>query len=385
MNFRDIWTVAKKELRSCFTDKVILMQMLLLPFAIVFGYGMLMGVMADSQTPEEGKANACVINAPDYMKEAFDKLGIDPADKSKADKLKEDIKNKKLDALMIFPEDFTMTAASPETMSDVEIWYNSESQSSLTMYNTVQTLLSAFQPKAFTVNADTSVQYDMGDENAPFRRVIAMVFPLMIFMATIMICNNLAAESIAGDKERGFLNTMLITPVKRSSIAAGKSLCIFTVVIVASISAFVGMVASLPALIEKMKMTDHISFGALEYMQLFFISLTAAFVLASITLTISALAKDVKQATTIAPLVMMVLMIGGMLTMNDGFSEIIENLDTVNYFIPAWNSMLLMQDIIQLKYDSMSVIITCCTNIVITFLFIFIIGRLFEHEKIINN
>ena len=185
MNFRDIWTVAKKELRSCFTDKVILMQMLLLPFAIVFGYGMLMGVMADSQTPEEGKANACVINAPDYMKEAFDKLGIDPADKSKADKLKEDIKNKKLDALMIFPEDFTMTAASPETMSDVEIWYNSESQSSLTMYNTVQTLLSAFQPKAFTVNADTSVQYDMGDENAPFRRVIAMVFPLMIFMATI--------------------------------------------------------------------------------------------------------------------------------------------------------------------------------------------------------
>jgi len=385
MNFRDIWTVAKKELRSCFTDKVILMQMLLLPFAIVFGYGMLMGVMADSQTPEEGKANACVINAPDYMKEAFDKLGIDPADKSKADKLKEDIKNKKLDALMIFPEDFTMTAASPETMSDVEIWYNSESQSSLTMYNTVQTLLSAFQPKAFTVNADTAVQYDMGDENAPFRRVIAMVFPLMIFMATIMICNNLAAESIAGDKERGFLNTMLITPVKRSSIAAGKSLCIFTVVIVASISAFVGMVASLPALIEKMKMTDHISFGALEYMQLFFISLTAAFVLASITLTISALAKDVKQATTIAPLVMMVLMIGGMLTMNDGFSEIIENLDTVNYFIPAWNSMLLMQDIIQLKYDSMSVIITCCTNIVITFLFIFIIGRLFEHEKIINN
>ena len=385
MNFRDIWTVAKKELRSCFTDKVILMQMLLLPFAIVFGYGMLMGVMADSQTPEEGKANACVINAPDYMKEAFDKLGIDPADKSKADKLKEDIKNKKLDALMIFPEDFTMTDASPETMSDVEIWYNSESQSSLTMYNTVQTLLSAFQPKAFTVNADTSVQYDMGDENAPFRRVIAMVFPLMIFMATIMICNNLAAESIAGDKERGFLNTMLITPVKRSSIAAGKSLCIFTVVIVASISAFVGMVASLPTLIEKMKMTDHISFGALEYMQLFFISLTAAFVLASITLTISALAKDVKQATTIAPLVMMVLMIGGMLTMNDGFSEIIENLDTVNYFIPAWNSMLLMQDIIQLKYDSMSVIITCCTNIVITFLFIFIIGRLFEHEKIINN
>ena len=42
---RDIITVAKKEIKAFFSDKAILMQMFILPFAIVFGYGMLMSAM----------------------------------------------------------------------------------------------------------------------------------------------------------------------------------------------------------------------------------------------------------------------------------------------------------------------------------------------------
>ena len=48
MDIRDISTIARKELRSFFTDKIILIQILLLPFAIVFGYSMLMGGMSSS-------------------------------------------------------------------------------------------------------------------------------------------------------------------------------------------------------------------------------------------------------------------------------------------------------------------------------------------------
>ena len=76
MILHDIWTVASKELRACFTDKIILMQMIILPFAIVFGYGMLMGIMADANISDDGTCNACVINAPDFMEDAFKKLGI---------------------------------------------------------------------------------------------------------------------------------------------------------------------------------------------------------------------------------------------------------------------------------------------------------------------
>ena len=385
MMLRDIWTVAKKELRSSFTDKVILMQMIILPFAIVFGYGMLMGVMADTSVSEPGDCDAYVINAPDFMTDAFKKVGIKDAEASKADELKQKIKDKELDALIVFPEGFKMQTDMTKPLSNAEVWYSSESTSSLSTYKTIEALLNAFQPKTFTVNGDENVKYDLGDENAPFRKVIAMVFPVMVFMATIMVCNNLAAETIAGDKERGFLNTMLITPIKRSSIAAGKSLCIFIAAIICSISAFIGMAVSLPSLIEKMNMSESITFGITEYIQLFFISLTAAFVLVSVMLVISTLARDVKQSTTIAPIVLMIFMVAGMLTMNDSFAEIIQNLGMWNYVIPAWNSMLLMQDIIQMHYTFTHFIIACCTNVVITALLIFIVGRLFENEKIING
>lgn len=385
MILHDIWTVASKELRACFTDKIILMQMIILPFAIVFGYGMLMGVMADANISDDGTCNACVINAPDFMEDAFKKLGIKASEPSRSDALKQSIKDKELDALIIFPADFALQTDPSKPLSNVEVWYSSESTSSISAYNTIEAVLNAFQPKTFGVNADENVKFDLGDENAPFRKVIAMVFPVMVFMATIMVCNNLAAESIAGDKERGFLNTMLITPVKRSSIAAGKSLSIFVASIICSISAFIGMAVSLPALIDKMKMSKSISFGFTEYIQLFFISMTAAFVLVSIMLVISTLAKDVKQSTTIAPIVMIVLMIVGMLTMNDNFSALVEDLGMWNYFIPAWNSMLLMQDIIQMHYSFNHFIITCCTNVFITVLLIFAIGRLFENERIING
>ena len=36
MNFRDIWTVVKKELKASFSDKVVLFQILFIPFIIVF-------------------------------------------------------------------------------------------------------------------------------------------------------------------------------------------------------------------------------------------------------------------------------------------------------------------------------------------------------------
>ncbi|MGN0584825.1 MAG: hypothetical protein ACI4JD_05155, partial [Ruminococcus sp.] len=46
MFIKDMLTVAKKELRSAFNDKAILMQIIILPFVIVFGYSMLMSVTA---------------------------------------------------------------------------------------------------------------------------------------------------------------------------------------------------------------------------------------------------------------------------------------------------------------------------------------------------
>ena len=110
---RDIITVAKKEIRAFFSDKAILMQMFILPFAIVFGYGMLMsamwsGMREDSTVQDNKSIIAYSINAPAEFSSALDELGIKPAPDNDIEKYKSQVKSKDADMLMIFPDDFKM-------------------------------------------------------------------------------------------------------------------------------------------------------------------------------------------------------------------------------------------------------------------------------------
>ena len=61
MNFRDIWTVAKKELKAGFIDKVVLLQIVFIPFIIVFGYALLLVVMGEASegTESQEDTKAC--------------------------------------------------------------------------------------------------------------------------------------------------------------------------------------------------------------------------------------------------------------------------------------------------------------------------------------
>ncbi len=383
---KDIFTVAKKEIKSCFSDKAILAQILLLPFIMVFGYAMLMSAVGgETNQKDENNYTAYCINAPEYMSEGFTELGIKSVEADKAETIKTDISEKECDLLVVFPKDFSVAEVGSNELSDVEIWYNSESSDSIAVYNSATAFLNALQPKVFTVNANVETQYDFGDEDYAVKKLLGIILPVMILLSVFMVCMNLAAETIAGDKERGFLNTMLIAPIKRSSIAAGKSLYIFAAAVIGGISAFVGMALALPKLAESTGAVGGISYSFSEYLLLFGVTITAVFALAGILLILSTVAKDVKQATNIAPVFMLILMVASMLTIVESLGEAVDNLGMINACIPAWNTMVIMQDIIAFDYSPVFVAVTCITNLLFAVIAIFITGRLFENEKIVNG
>ena len=241
------------------------------------------------------------------------------------------------------------------------------------------------QPRTFTFNETESNTYDLFDSDAMFRKLLGGIIPLMVFMAVYLVCMNLAANSIAGDKEKGFLNTLLITPIKRGSLATGKSLSILIVAIIASCSAFIGMAVSLPKLAKAMDMGEAVTYSAVEYVLLFGAVITGSFMLVAVLLIISTIAKDVKQATTLSPILLFVIMIPSMLNATESFSESVEKLGTTNYLIPVWNSVKLLQDVIRVEYNLSDALITFGINIAAAALGIFIVGRLFNKEKIVNG
>ena len=386
---RDIITVAKKELRAFFSDKAIIIQMLILPFAVVFGYALLMSSTINSQKESQEQLEKPVvaysINAPEEFSSVLSELKITPAPDNDVEKYQKQITDKETDLLMVVPDDFRMAEPGSADLSNIDIYYNSEKNNSMELYSKTTVMFTAMQPRIFTFNESADKDYNLFDSASVVRNFLGGIIPLMIFMAVYLVCMSLAANSIAGDKEKGFLNTLLVTPVKRGYIAAGKSLAILLVSILASCSACIGMALALPKLSEAMGTTEGTSYSITEYILLFGAVVSGSFVMVSVLLIISTIAKDVKQATTISPILLFVIMIPSLLSSSEGFSEKIDSLGTANYLIPVWNSIKTLKDVVKVEYTAQSVTLTILVNITAAVLGIFIVGRLFNREKIVNG
>lgn len=380
---KDILSVVKKELKAILRDKAILAQIIVLPFAVVFGYAMLMSMMNETEEPSE--VTAYYADAPEMMVEGLQALGLKEMGEETPETIKEAIGNKNCDLFIVFPKDFAVAEAGTSSLSDIEMWYNSSDTGSAILRSNVLGFFDAFRPTVFTVNAKTEVDYDLGEETYMARKLLGTVLPMLLLMMVFTVCMNLAAETVAGDKERGFLNTMLIAPVKRSSIAAGKAICIFMAAVAGGISAFAGMAVSLPKMASALGMENGLTYSMKEYVLLFAVTITAVFALAGLLLVISSVAKDAKQATSIAPVIMVAMMIASFLTMVDGFGRAVENLGMANAVIPAWNAMTVMQNIMLLEYSPVFVAVTCVANLAFTAICITVVGKMFENEKIVNG
>ena len=73
----------------------------------------------------------------------------------------------------------------------------------------------------FDVNPGEEV-YDMATEEDLSAQVFSMMVPMLLMIFLFSGCMAVAPESIAGEKERGTIATLLVTPVKRSHLAVGK-------------------------------------------------------------------------------------------------------------------------------------------------------------------
>ena len=130
---------------------MILAQILLLPFFMVFGYVLLMSSMMSDMTAEDVKYDAYMVNAPSSLTEPLEKLGCEKAQAGETEEIKEAIGKKQHDLLVVFPEGFAPAEQGSSELSDIEIWYNTEKNSSMMAYQNVNDLLGSMQPKIFTV------------------------------------------------------------------------------------------------------------------------------------------------------------------------------------------------------------------------------------------
>lgn len=386
MDYKDILSIAKREIRLCITEKTTLFGVVILPFCMILGVTLLMSSMIkDEKKFDYDDYIVYSVNAPNEFKDLLSEFKIKSIEDGEIDSCKDKIGNKKADLLIEFSEDFKIANGENDEISNIDIWYNSSNNKSVRIYSIITDCFAGLQPSVFNVNKKTDIKYDLAGSNDEILNIIGSALPMLLVMAIFMTCSSVSAESIAGDKERGFLNTVLLTPVKRSSIALGKAVSVYFLSIVSGISAFIGLGFSVSQISSSVKLQGGFSYSIMEYLMIFLVTIVLVFSMASLLLVISTLSKSVKQATTISPIIMMVIMTCTMLTSLSSFDTFIQKIGMVNDCIPIWNLLLSVKQIMMLDYSPSYLLVSVLIDTLFCLISIIVISKLFKSEKIVNG
>ena len=253
-----LFAVMRKELARFFGDKRMVASILLPGILIYFVYSFMGQAMGSMFGVDEDFAPAAqVVELPDSLAEPLQSAGLTltevEADQEEA--AREAITGQELDLLLVFPADFDQAVAdyapaSGQPAPQVAVYYNSSSTQSQFAYTVVTELLDTYEAQLankFDVNAGAE-RYDLTTDEDAAGAYFAMLLPMLLMIFLYSGCAAVAPESIAGEKERGTIATMLITPIPRGHIAVGKILALAVIALLSGASSTIGTILALPKL-----------------------------------------------------------------------------------------------------------------------------------------
>lgn len=377
-----ILAIIKKEFRRFFCDRRMIFTTLLMPGLLIYVVYTAMGAITQSVAEQSPTPVVYVQNMPESLASALESA-LDVREQTVSDnEAKERIAGGEIDALIIFPENFDDLTVGTD-VPEVSIYYNSTETSSATAYSTVSAILQSYEQSianVFNVNAQQGEIYDLADSRSASMYVLSTVVPMVLIMLMLSGCIAVVLESIAGEKERGTIATLLVTPIKRSHLAIGKILSLSVIAVLSGISSFLGLILSLPNLMSGTGVEFSLAaYGALDYLGLFLVVISTVLVFVSLLAIVSAYAKSTKEANGLIAPVMILAMVCALCSM------FITSPSVGFFFIPVLNSSLCIAALMAGTFAVVPFVITMCVNIVCAALLSVLLGVMFNSEKIMFN
>ncbi len=389
-------TIIKKEFSRFFGDRQLLFTTVIMPGLLIYLIYSLMGVGIQKMETEgaDDMVTLRVENLPESVAPMLEDIHSiitlqQPVSQEDIDQLESKDLN---EVLVRFPEAFdeliaTYSPESGEEAPNVEIYYNSANNASSRVYYVLEGSLSAYEDQLSnrfdinrrSVDSETGEvsQFDMASQDDKLGSILSKLIPMLILMMLFSGVMAIAPTAIAGEKERGTIATLLVTPMRRNELALGKVVSLSGIALLSGISSFIGIALSLPKMIPNGADLGFNYTGA-DYTVLLVIILATVLIMASAVSLLSALAKDVKNAGTMIAPFMMVIMFCGLIPMfQNGASE-----NLAVYLIPFYNSVQVMTATFAHEMTWTPVIITLAANVLYTGVAVWGLTKMFNSEKV---
>ncbi|WP_461809718.1 ABC transporter permease [Faecalimonas sp.] len=398
--------IFKKEIVRVFKDKKMVFSVFVLPIVAMLGVLYLMGnVMSNMHDDIEAHQSKVYIQNEPAGFETFCKttkldMQIEDADKTTEKGIKQELKDGKADLYMVFPEKFEEHIQNykvGDKVPEITVYHNPSEEYSQAAYNKIgvqaieayrQTLLKVrigdmSRISIFTVNADTE-ETIIQDDNKASGKALGTMLPYLLTLLLFAGAMSIGTDMIAGEKERGTMASLLVTPIKRSSIIFGKVFALMVISGISAVVSVVGMVVGMPVIQEQMmggvEQGMSMKWSVQQIIMLAVLIIALSFLYATIIALVSVFAKTIKEANSFVMPVYMIVLVVGLLTMYTTKEP-----TTFSYFIPFYNSAIALQGILMQEVSMAQYVITLFITLGGGILLTGIIAKAFESEKVMSS
>lgn len=402
-----IAVVAKKELKRIFTDRRLVVALFVLPFvSILMMYSLIAWVTASFvDDVRQHESTVVLINAPKsieaFINERSDlNMSVTFLKEGVIETYREDLKQGKLDLLVQFPEGFERSVEAYKTMEvpRLKVYHNYGEDYSVEALNSFvdkvmgpykeKTLISRFGDLSYLEIyevLDLSETAGVVDKEKAAGKNLSSVFPMLVSIFLFAGAMSVVLESVAGEKERGTLATLLITPVKREAIVIGKMLSLSVVSILSALSSLLGMVLTFltvylifPEGLKGLSSSFEIHYGVMDFLLLGYFMILMVSLYVGILVLLSSYSKSMKEAGTLVTPVYLVVMVLSFLNM---FSFDVAPL--WKYLIPVYGSILGIKEVFMFQVTGMKLLVALLsTGLTLVGLTLWI-KALFNNEKML--
>lgn len=382
MESSNIILLWKKEMKELFRDKkaliTIFLPIILYPIIVAFisSASMLVQSNLDKKTSRILLKN----KIPEKLEEIIEnnnKVNIVKTDSINENEL---IKNEEVDIVINYIK------------NDVELYdviYSSTIERSNRAYKRVQDILFEYREQLKEYNIENSqidipildivnlTENNLAKDSEMVGLVLGMILPFIITLYSMVGVVTMSADLTAGEKERGTLETIFSTPIKKIEIIIGK---LFASMSVGIMSTLANLLALFPAVLFVMlKFPDfNITINPLIFVLCFFILIPIMIIVSSLIIGVGLFANSYREAQSYISPFIIIFMIPCYVAIIPElyFSKILA-------LVPIANGVLVMRDAFMSRFDLVNITLTIFINLLVATITIIFMSRVFNSEKAI--
>ena len=363
-----MWMVYLKELKEVIRDKKTMFFMILLPlliFPVIFG-----GVVYfTSKATEEAQTKTLTYavqnaqNAPAIDEALLAESGLERVELPAGQNIKDWVKAENVDFVLEIPDNYNSQPLEGGN-NELQLYYNGAGFNAIKqrLNALIEPIAQSSQQQAFAqlqVNEAQQqkllepivlTEVNVADKRENMGEIVGGMVAYIVFILCLQGGMIPAADLGAGEKERGTLETLLISPIDRHKLVLGKFFTIATAGVTTSLvtvlsmaiwGILVGQSLAIEAISEFMG-----AIGIVDFLLIFLMLIPVVAIFSAVLLSLSIYAKTFKEAQGYMGPLVMVIIVPIILAMLPGIE-----LKGAWAWVPLTNVALAMKELIKGTMD----------------------------------